>query len=52
MALGDRGCALDWLERAYAERSHSIAFLRVDPEVAKLHDESRAAALVSRVGLL
>jgi TolB-like protein/Tfp pilus assembly protein PilF len=36
LALGNRGTALRWLERARNERSHSIAFLRVDPQLAEL----------------
>ena len=51
-ALGERDRALAWLERARAERSHSIAFLRVDPEVASLRDDSRLAALAGSVGLV
>lgn len=51
-ALGERTEALDWLDRAHAERSHSIAFLRVDPEIAALRREARGADLVERVGLV
>ena len=52
VALGDRAHALDWLDRARTQRSHSIAFLRVDPEVAPLRDEPRGAALATEVGLV
>ncbi|HEY0969492.1 MAG TPA: tetratricopeptide repeat protein [Gemmatimonadales bacterium] len=51
-ALGERDHALDWLDRAHAQRSHSVAFLRVDPEIAELRSEARGAALVGRVGLV
>lgn len=36
LALGDRTAALRWLRRARDERSHSIAFLKVDPQLAEL----------------
>jgi ATP/maltotriose-dependent transcriptional regulator MalT len=45
-ALGDRGRALDWLERAAKEHSHSIAFLTVDPALAPLRGDARFEALV------
>ncbi|MGH7664029.1 MAG: BTAD domain-containing putative transcriptional regulator [Gemmatimonadaceae bacterium] len=48
LALGDRAEALDWLERAYEDRSHSMAFLRVDPQLAPLRGDSRFEALVTR----
>ena len=49
LALGDRDAALRWLERAFEERSHSMAFLRVDPQLAALRAEPRFTRLVSRV---
>lgn len=51
-ALGDRSDALRWLDRAHLQRSHSIAFLRVDPEIAALREEPRGAAMVRQVGLV
>lgn len=45
-ALDDRDRALDWLERAARERSHSIAFLTVDPALAPLRGDPRFEALV------
>jgi DNA-binding SARP family transcriptional activator/TolB-like protein len=50
LALDDRRSALDWLERAYAQRSHSMAFLAVDPQLAPLRGEPRFADLLRRVG--
>lgn len=43
--------ALDWLDRAYAERAHSLVFLRVDPHFAPLVGHPRFETLVERVGL-
>jgi TolB-like protein/Tfp pilus assembly protein PilF len=49
IALGDTGEALRWLERAYTERSHSMAFLRVDPQLQPLRDHPQFQRLVARV---
>ena len=49
-ALGDRTHAFEWLERAYAERSHSIAFLRVDPGLDPLRGDARFESLLQRTG--
>lgn len=50
LALGDVPAALTRLERAYADRAHSIAFLQVDPQLRGLAGEPRFRALVARVG--
>jgi serine/threonine-protein kinase len=50
-ALEDRAAALEWLERAFEERSHSLVFLKVDPVMEPLRGEPEFAALVERVGL-
>jgi tetratricopeptide (TPR) repeat protein len=50
-ALGDRATALQWLERAHRERSHSIAFLRVDPQLQALRAEPAFQRLMGEVGL-
>jgi hypothetical protein len=49
--LGDRGQALDWLERAYDERSDYMPYLGLEPMLDGLRAERRFAALVRRVGL-
>ena len=49
-ALGDRERAVKWLESAYRERSHSIAFLRVDPGLDPLRSDARFTALLERTG--
>ena len=47
-AGGDRH-ALEWMERAYEERTHRMAFLRVDPRIDRLRDQPRFAALLDRM---
>lgn len=50
-ALGQRDRAVEWLERAYRQRSHSMVFLKVDPQLRGLRSDPRFIALVERVGL-
>ena len=49
LALGDRDEAFVWLRRALAERSHSIVFLDVDPQLDLLRDDPRFAALAAGI---
>lgn len=49
-ALGQSEEALRWLERAYEERSHSLVFLEVDPQLVGLRSHPRFRTLVERVG--
>ncbi len=49
-ALGRRDDAMAWLERALNERSHSIAFLRVEPALDPLRSDPRFVALLARGG--
>lgn len=51
VALGETDEALRWLERAHEERSHSMVFLEVDPQLAPLRSEPAFRRLVERVGL-
>ena len=50
LALGARDRTLDLLERAYDERSHSMVFLGVDPQLRRLSGEPRFERLIARVG--
>jgi TolB-like protein/DNA-binding SARP family transcriptional activator/Tfp pilus assembly protein PilF len=50
-ALGDRTRTLRWLERAQAERSHSMVFLAVDPQLRRLRDDPVFRRLVREMGL-
>jgi eukaryotic-like serine/threonine-protein kinase len=49
VALGDTTAALDWLERAFAERSPWIGYLAVDPRVAPLRSQARFQRLAKQV---
>ena len=49
--LGDTQQALDWLERAYEERSGWMIFLYVDPVFDPLHGEPRFRDLLRRMNL-
>jgi TolB-like protein/Flp pilus assembly protein TadD len=49
--LGDRDQALAWLDKAYAERSDYMPYLRLEPMLDGLRSDPRFAALVERVGL-
>ena len=48
-ALGRDDQAIAWLERALADRAHSMVFLRVDPQLRRLRADPRFARLVARV---
>jgi tetratricopeptide (TPR) repeat protein len=47
--LGDNDHALTWLQKAYQDRSTSIAFLKLDPELSSLHSDPRFEQLSRRV---
>jgi hypothetical protein len=49
--LGDKGRTLEYLEKAYDERSTSLTLLKLSPAFASLRSEPRFAQLVRRVGL-
>jgi hypothetical protein len=48
---GDNGRALDWLERAYAERDGTLVWLKVHPRLDGLRGESRFHDLLARMRL-
>jgi TolB-like protein/DNA-binding winged helix-turn-helix (wHTH) protein/Tfp pilus assembly protein PilF len=50
-AIGDTDHALEWLEKAYEERSPSLSVLELSPAFAGLRSDSRFTDLVRRVGL-
>lgn len=47
LALDDRATAMRWLRRAVEDRSHSRAFLRVDPQLAPLRGDAQFEQLVA-----
>jgi TolB-like protein/tetratricopeptide (TPR) repeat protein len=51
LALGDRAEALAWLRRAYDQRSHSLVFLAVDPQLQPLRDDREFRDLLLKTGV-
>jgi TolB-like protein/DNA-binding winged helix-turn-helix (wHTH) protein/Tfp pilus assembly protein PilF len=49
--LGNGGRALEWLEKAYDERSPGLSLLQRDPAFLALRQEPRFRDLVRRIGL-
>jgi TolB-like protein/Flp pilus assembly protein TadD len=49
--LGETSRSLDWLEKAYEERSGWLVYLNVEPGLDGLRSSPRFAQLVRRVGL-
>jgi len=47
--LGEKDRAFAWLEKAFAERSHWLVWLRIDPRWKNLRDDPRFPALVERM---
>jgi hypothetical protein len=47
--LGAKENAFEWLEKAYEERSDSLAWLRYDPESKALQSDPRFATLLRKV---
>jgi TolB-like protein len=50
-ALGERDQAIRFLERAIAERAHSLVLMAVDPALDPMRDDPRLTAIIRRVGL-
>jgi TolB-like protein/DNA-binding winged helix-turn-helix (wHTH) protein/Tfp pilus assembly protein PilF len=49
-SLGDKDNALEWLERAYEDRSTLLIWIRVDPRLDSLRSEPRFKAVLNRMG--
>ena len=49
VGLGETDQALNWLEKAYAERSYWLTFLRVDPILDNLRSNTRYTELLQRM---
>jgi len=50
VGLGDHEQAYKWLDRAYDEQNTELTFLKVDPRVDPLRDNSRFRELLKKVG--
>jgi serine/threonine-protein kinase len=51
LGLGERERALDWIERAYAERRGWLVYLRIHPLLDAVREEPRCQALVGKMKL-
>jgi tetratricopeptide (TPR) repeat protein len=49
--LGEKDQALEWLEKAYEDRSELLTWLKVDPRFDSLRSDERFIKLLRRVGL-
>lgn len=47
---GEKDKALDWLEKAYAERHYAIIYLKVAPNLDPLRSDARFVDILRRVG--
>jgi len=45
VGLGEREKAMDWLEKAFADRSNGLVFLKVEPELDDLRSNPRFVSL-------
>ena len=51
VTLGDVDHAFDWLEKAYQERRGWLAYLRIEPMLARLRVDPRFQLLLERMRL-
>jgi len=49
--LGEKEEAIDWLEKAFQDRSNGLVFLKMDPELDSLRSHPRFQELLRRIGL-
>jgi serine/threonine protein kinase/tetratricopeptide (TPR) repeat protein len=49
--LGEKDAAFDWLEKAFQEHTHFLAYLKFHPLFDNLHGDPRFDALVKRIGI-
>ena len=49
LGLGDNEQAMNWLEKAFADRSNGLVFMRVEPELDHLRSNPRFLALQQRL---
>ena len=51
LGLGENSRAIEYLEKSYAEHSHWLIYLHIDPSMDELRDDPRFEDLLKRVGL-
>jgi tetratricopeptide (TPR) repeat protein len=51
IGLGENDRAMEYLERAYEERSHWLIYLHIDPSMDGLRSDSRFEEMLRRIGL-
>jgi TolB-like protein/DNA-binding winged helix-turn-helix (wHTH) protein/tetratricopeptide (TPR) repeat protein len=51
VGLGRKDLAFDWLQKALADRSYWLLFLRIDERMDTMRSDPRYAELLSRIGL-
>jgi serine/threonine protein kinase/Tfp pilus assembly protein PilF len=51
IGIGENAHALEYLERAFEEKSHWLIYLHMDPSMDTLRDDARFEDLLHRVGL-
>jgi hypothetical protein len=51
VGLGENEKAMEWLEKAFADRSNGLIFMKVEPELDNLRSNPRFLALQKRVKL-
>jgi hypothetical protein len=49
LGFGDNEQAMNWLEKAFADRSNGLVFMRVEPELDHLRSNPRFLALEQRL---
>jgi TolB-like protein/DNA-binding winged helix-turn-helix (wHTH) protein/Tfp pilus assembly protein PilF len=49
VGLGENEKAMDWLEKAYADHSNGLVFMKVEPELDNLHSNPRFVALQQKL---
>ena len=49
--LNDKEKALEWLEKAYEEKSGSVRYLKMEPRLQNVRNEPRYIALMKKIGL-
>lgn len=49
--VGDKDKAFEWLERASAERTYMMIYLKVAPNLDPLRSDPRFTSMLHRVGL-